>query len=120
MLNLLGMTYTAVLQDYSKETSGGSKYPPPFAHKTGFPSREAAWEWVINTARSIWPNSKVIDDLQKRSKRDPDERPHSARAIDFRTDKTDAAPDLHLAVTINDEPWYAEPNNFAPVQYPQY
>lgn len=107
-----------MLQDYSKETSDG-RYPT-FAHQTGFPSREAAWEWVINTARSIWPNSKVIDDLQKRSKCDLDERPHSTCTIDFRTDKTDAAPNLHLAVTINDSPLRADPNSFAPAQYPQY
>lgn len=115
---LLSMAYTAVLQDYSKEDANG-KYPT-FAYKTGLSSRAAAWEWVINTAQSIWPNSAVSNNLRKKSQRELKETVLPTRAIDIRMDKEDAAPDLHLAVTINDLALYADINNFAPVQYPQY
>ena len=115
---LLSMAYTAVLQDYSKENANG-KYPT-FAYKTGLSSRAAAWEWAINTAQSIWPNSAVSNDLKNWSQRDLKETNPATRAMDFRMDEKDAAPDLHLAVTINDEALYADINNFAPVQYSQY
>ena len=110
------MSYTALLQDYSSENEKNQH--PVYARKEGFSSRAEAWDWVMKKASQIWPGSRVLEDL-KNYRETAIARDGAIRAIDFAVQEPgDPAKGLRLAVTINDEPLYADASNFPEPQYP--
>lgn len=110
-------TYTALLEDYVKTGDNGESLV--YARKTGFDSREAAWEWVIQAVANLWDGSRVADRVNSYSKKDLKASNPATRAMDFAVQekKDDPARGLCLAVTINNEALYANDANFPNVLF---
>lgn len=109
-------TYTALLEDYVKTGDNGKSLV--YARKTGFDSREAAWEWVIQAVANLWDGSRVAGSVNSYSKKDLKESDPAIRAMDFAVqEKGDPARGLCLAVTINEEASYANDANFPNVLF---
>lgn len=109
-------TYTALLEDYVKTGDNGEHLV--YARKTGFDSREAAWEWVIQAVANLWDGSQVAGSVNSYSEKDLKESKPATRPIDFAVqEKDDPARGLCLAITINEEASYANDANFPNVLF---
>lgn len=96
-------TFTAILEDRYIEQTAHPDREHTIAWKAGFPTRGAAWRWVIDQTAQRWPGSAVVAEMEEWSRRDLASATPASTAIDFTAIQPgDPAHGAGLAVTISD------------------